>query len=120
MSAILFASVVSFVSFSGAVQDGETKIVVLNPRGIQPEIRRIPMAERQSTLDGKTVYVVDVNYPNTRPFVDELLKILQERHPLTTFTFRMKTGMYLEDDPVLWQAIRDDPNTAGAIVTIGH
>src|SRR5512137_708873 len=57
------------------------KIVVMNPRGIQPEIRKIPMATRPATLDGKTVYIVDTKYPNTKPFVNELFAALQAKYP---------------------------------------
>jgi hypothetical protein len=35
----------------------QEKVIVMNPRGIQPEIRKIPMAKRPSTLNGKTVYI---------------------------------------------------------------
>ena len=49
----------------------EAKITVMNPRGIQPLIQRIPMAAR-SSLDGKTVYIVDTKYPNTKAFVNKL------------------------------------------------
>ena len=45
-----------------APQTAEPKIVVFNPRGIQPDIRKIPMATRPATLDGKTVYIVDTKY----------------------------------------------------------
>jgi len=120
MAAILFASFVSFVSFSGwAVQDNEAKIVVMNPRGIQPEIRKIPMAERQSTLDGKTVYIVDTKYPNTKPFVNELQSSLQAKYPKTTWVIREKYGMYMDDDPALWKEAKEKAD-GGAIVLIGH
>ena len=120
MAAILIASFVSFISFSGwAVQDSEARIVVMNPRGIQPEIRKIPMAERQSTLDGRTVYIVDTKYPNTKPFVNELQSSLQAKYPKTTWVIREKFGMYMDDDPALWKETREKAD-GGAIVLVGH
>ena len=120
MAAILLASFVSFVSFSGwAVQDNEAKIVVMNPRGVQPEIRKIPMAQRQSTLDGKTVYIVDTKYPNTKPFVNELQSSLQGKYPKTTWVIRDKAGSYFDDDPNLWKEAKEKAD-GGAIVLIGH
>ena len=47
------------------------KITVYNPMGIKPPIRLIPMPERGS-IEGKTVYIVDTKYPNTKPFFNEL------------------------------------------------
>ena len=64
--------IASFAAAFAWAADQE-KIVVMNPRGIQPEIRKIPMATRPATLDGKTVYIVDTKYPNTKPFVESLL-----------------------------------------------
>ncbi len=99
-----------------AAEDG--KIVVMNPRGIMPEIRKIPMAIRPKTLDGKTVYVVDIKYPNTKPFVDELYAALKTKYPKTTWVLKEKAGGYMDDDPALWKEIKE--KASGAIVLIGH
>lgn len=114
MIAILIAS---FASFSGWAAD-EAKIVVMNPRGVQPEIRKIPMAPRQPTLDGKTVYIVDTKYAMTKPFVTELHAALQAKYPKTTWVLREKYGMYMDDDPNLWKEIKE--KAAGSIVLVGH
>jgi hypothetical protein len=97
---------------------GTEKIVVMNPRGIEPEIRKIPMAPRPATLDGKTVYIVDTKYPNTKPFVNELYSALKSKYPKTTWILRDKFGGYMDDDPKLWKEIKE--KGAGAIVLLGH
>jgi hypothetical protein len=94
------------------------KIVVMNPRGIQPEIRKIPMAKRSATLDGKTVYLVDTKYPNTKPFVEALLAAMQAKYPKTTWVVREKVGGYMDDDPNLWKETKE--KAAAAIVLLGH
>jgi len=99
-----------------AAEDG--LITVMNPRGIQPEIRKIPMAPRPATLDGKTVYIVDTKYPNTKPFVNELFSALKAKYPKTTWILKEKFGGYMDDDPKLWKEIKE--KAAGAIVLIGH
>ncbi len=43
------------------VEAGGTKLVAFNPKGTPPSIQLIPMAPRLSTLDGKTVYLVDMD-----------------------------------------------------------
>ena len=101
-----------------AVEEKQEKIVVMNPRGIQPDIRKIPMAARPATLDGKTVYIVDVKYPNTKPFADALLAGLQAKYPKTTWIWRPKAAGYMDDDANLWKEIKE--KDAAAIVMLGH
>jgi hypothetical protein len=111
---ILMAIFVS--SFGWTADDG--KIVVLNPRGIQPEIRKHPMAPRFDTLDGKTIYVVDTKYPNTKPYVEELFAALKAQYPKANWILRDKLGSYMDDDPNLWKEIKS--KGAGAVVLLGH
>ena len=112
--AILIAAFVLSIGWASA----QEKIVVMNPRGIQPEIRKIPMATRPATLDGKTVYIVDTKYPNTKPFVNELLAALKAKYPKTNWLVRDKVAGYMDDDPALWKEIKD--KGACAIVLVGH
>jgi len=114
LNAILIAA---FAASFGWTAD-DAKIVVMNPRGIQPEIRKIPMATRPATLDGRTVYIVDVKYPNTKPFVNELLAALKAKYPKTTWVLRDKAAGYMDDDAKLWAEIKS--KNAGAIVLMGH
>ncbi len=94
------------------------KITVLNPRGIQPPIRLIPMAPRLDTLEGKTIYVVDTKYPLTKPFVQEVFNVLRERYPKTNWVFRDKIGSYFDDDPDLWAEARE--KSSAVIMGVGH
>jgi hypothetical protein len=103
---------------SGYVTADEAKITVMNPRGIQPAIQRIPMAARTGGLDGKTVFIVDTKYPNTKPFVNTLRDNLAANYPKTTWVNKDKTGNYMEDDPALWTEIKEKAHAA--IVLIGH
>jgi len=96
----------------------EAKITVLNPRGIQPQIRRIPMAARPTTLDGKTIYLVDTRYPRTREFVEELFNMLKTKNPKTNWVLRDKFGGYVDDDPKLWAEIKEKGH--GMIMATGH
>ena len=115
-----FALAVAVLSvlISGSAPAQDAKITVMNPRGIQPEIRKIPMAPRQASLDGKTIYIVDTKYPNTKPFVTELTAALKAKYPRTTWELRDKAAGYMDDDPNLWKEIK--ATGAGAIVLLGH
>jgi len=105
-------------SFTVFAQTPNKKITVMNPRGIKPPIRQIPMADRTATLDGKTIYIVDTRFPRTREFVETLVETLAERYPKTDWVLKDKYGGYMDDDPKLWADIKE--NAHGAIVTVGH
>jgi hypothetical protein len=104
--------------FAGSAPAQDAKITVMNPRGIQPQIRRIPMAPRPATLDGKTIYIVDTRYPRTREFVEELFNVLKERYPKTTWVLKDKFGGYVDDDPKLWAEIKEKGH--GLVMATGH
>jgi len=114
---VLSALVIAVLS-AGFGWAQEAKITVLNPRGIQPQIRRIPMAIRPATLDGKTIYIVDTRYPRTREFVEELFNLLRIRYPKTNWVLRDKFGGYVDDDPKLWAEIKAKGH--GMIMATGH
>ena len=96
----------------------EAKITVLNPLGQPPVLKVLAMAPRLDTLDGKTIYVVDVKYPSTKPFMEELVKVLSDNYPKTKWVLREKRESYFEDDPDLWKEIKAKGN--GMLVAIGH
>jgi hypothetical protein len=110
--------VLFLILFPHSAPAQEAKLTVLNPRGIQPRIQRIPMAPRPATLDGKTIYIVDARYPRTREFMEELFKILKERYPKTRWVLRDKFGGYVDDDPKLWAEIKE--KGSGMIMGVGH
>ena len=101
---------------SSAIPAQEAKLTVLNPRGIQPPIRLISMAPRLDTLEGKTIYIVNVAFGDT--FLPETLKVLSQRYPKTNWIFKRKAGSYFDDDPKLWAEIKEKGH--GMIMGVGH
>ena len=115
VSAVMFVSALLTVPAMAAADE---KITVLNPRGIMPAIKQVPMAERADSLDGKTIYLVDIKFANTKPFFNALRDNLAAAYPRTTWIGVDKEGGYLQDDPKLWAEIKS--KAAGAIVLLGH
>jgi hypothetical protein len=76
------------------------------------------MALRLDSLDKKTIYIVDVRWPYTHQFAEEISNALSQRYPDTKFVIREKSGSYMEDDPKLWAEIQEQGN--GAILSVGH
>ena len=94
------------------------KITVLDPRGQAPLLRQTPMTSRLDSLEGKTVYLVHLNWPHTFQFTEELYNALSARFPRARFILKQKMGAYAQDDPALWSEIQEKGNAA--IVSVGH
>ena len=96
----------------------ESRIAAMNPRGTPPPIRLIAMAPRLDTLDGKTVYFVDVRYVGADVFLKEMMSWFSTNMPKVKLEFRQKAGPYAENDPQLWDEIRQKGDAV--IMAIGH
>jgi hypothetical protein len=103
---------------SGSSGSVEPLYTVLNPIGIAPAIERKPMAARPETLDGKTVYLVDVTFNGGDLFLQELQKWMVANLPEVKTVFRIKKGVYAADDPELWREIQAVDGLM--IMAIGH
>ena len=111
----VFLAVTLLMQFASAAE--EAKIAVLNPRGTPPPIRLVPMAPRLDTLVGKTIYVINIGFGDT--FLPEVQKVMAEKYPQTTWIFKRKGGRdYFDDDPKLWNEIKEKGN--GMIMGVGH
>jgi hypothetical protein len=103
---------------SGATASIEPLYTVLNPIGIAPAIERKPMAPRPESLDGKTVYLVDVTFNGGDLFLQEMQKWMAANMPEVKTIFRVKKGVYAADDPELWSEIQAVNGLM--IMAIGH
>ena len=104
--------------FSGLLHAQESKLTVLNPLGQPPPIEKIPMAPRIDNLEGKTIYIVDINFTDTHQLFTEMQKLLVEKYPKTKWEVRVKTGNYGDDDKNLWAEIKEKGHAM--IMGVGH
>jgi hypothetical protein len=96
----------------------EGLITVLNPRGKAPPIPLVPMAPRLDTLEGKTIYFVDVRFPGGNSFLREMMNWFAENKPGVKTVLVEKTGPYMDGDPKLWAEIKKKGDAM--IMAIGH
>lgn len=89
-----------------------------NPKAMPPSITLVPMAPRLSSLDGKTVYLVDTGFHGGGALLNQIQIWFQQNMPSVTTVFKRKAGPYAEDDPQLWTEIKAKGNAA--IMAIGH
>lgn len=109
LSTLLFA--VSIAAQSG----GQGRITVLNPAVSSKMARRMPLCPRLSTLDGKTLYLVDINWggPDAAYSVyEEMQAWFAKEIPSLKIVIKRKKGSYSQDDPELWKEIAKNGNAA--------
>ena len=90
-------------------------ITVMNPAIENKMVDRIPLSPRLDTLDGKTLYLVDINWggPDAAYSVFEEMKDwFAQNKPSVNVVIKRKQGMYTVDDPALWKEIAEKGNAA--------
>ncbi len=90
-------------------------ITVLNPAIENKMVDRIPLSPRLDTLEGKTIYLVDISWggPDAAYSVfEEIESWFAQNIPSTKIVIKRKAGMYTQDDPALWKEIAKNGNAA--------
>ena len=90
-----------------AAASSDDLISVLNPAITEKLAERVPLAPRLDTLEGKTLYVVDMNYEGfgRTPVLEEMQTWFAENMPSVKTILKLKSGNYISDDPALWKDI---------------
>jgi hypothetical protein len=104
-----------------ADKSGDPMITVLNPALSTSMVERIPLAPRTDTIEGKTIYLVDLQWggPEAAYSVFEEMKEWFSRNmPSVSVEIRRSIGGPFGDDPELRKEIIDR-NAAGVVVGIG-
>jgi hypothetical protein len=101
-------------------QAQEAKITVLNPLGKPAPTALIPLAPRLDTLEGKTVYLVDIGWgkPSGVRLLEQIRDWFSRNMPNVRTVIKEKAGGYSEDDPALWTEIKEKGNAM--IMAVGH
>jgi len=90
----------------------------MNPTGYPPKITQLGMAPRLDSLDGKTVYLVDVRFDDGDLLLQQMQAWFAEHMPTVKTVFVRKSGVYMEEDPELFQEIKGQGDAV--IMAIGH
>jgi len=95
-----------------------SKIRVMNPMGYPPEITQLGMASRPETLEGKTVYLVDCRFDDGDLLLGQMQNWFSEHMPSVKTVLKSKSGVYTEDDPELFQEIKEKGDAL--VLGVGH
>jgi len=96
-------------------QDSERLITVLNPAVANKMADRLPLSPRLDTLEGKTLYLVDIGWggPQAGASVYEEMKAwFAQNIPTLKIQVRRIRGGYETDDKELWKEIGQNANAA--------
>jgi len=99
----------------------ERLITVFNPAISSKMTERIPLAPRSDTLEGRTIYLVDLQWggPEAGYSVFEEMKDWFSRNmPSVNVEIRRASGGWMGDDPALRQEIISN-KAAGVVIGIG-
>jgi hypothetical protein len=93
------------------------KITVLSPLGTPPAVTVKAMAEPLSTLDGKTIYLVNTGFVGTERLMEEFTKWFQANYPKANIVNKRNQGMD-QPTPALWAEMKEKAD--GVIIALGH
>ena len=107
-AAVLIFACTATVETEGIASASENSLItVLNPAVTEKLAERVPLAPRLTTLEGKTLYLVDMNYEGMEgtPVMKEMQAWFVKNMPGVKTVLRLKSGSYVSDDPALWKEI---------------
>jgi hypothetical protein len=122
MAAFFLGLIISSPVLTGQAQAAapcDEKITVLTPLGTPPNITLKKMAPRLTTLEGKTIYVVDDGFVGGDNLLYEMIDWFKANYPKTNVIYKRKGGMGFEaEDPALWAEMKEKADAI--IIGLGH
>ncbi len=100
--------------------DSGRLITILNPAVASKMAERLPLAPRLNTLEGKTIYMIDINWGGPEAALsifEEMQAWFARNMPGVKTIIKMKRGGYEADDSALWKEIKDNKGD-GAILGV--
>jgi hypothetical protein len=78
------------------------------PRDTVEHLGSLKMAERLDTLEGKTVYLVNVQFAGARELLEEVRDWFSKNRPDIKTVLRDKKLGWATDEPELWKEIKEN------------
>ena len=97
-------------------------MTVLNPAVASKMAERLPLAPRLNALEGKTIYMIDINWGGPEAALsvfEEMQSWFGQNMPGVKTIIKMKRGGYETDDPALWKEISEKKGDAAILGVSG-
>ena len=105
VAVLILSGITPAQSTRDAAASKDKLTAVLNPAVTEKLAARVPLAPRLDTLEGKTIYIVDMNYEGMigTPVLEEMKAWFANNVPSAKIILKLKSGSYISDDPALWK-----------------
>jgi hypothetical protein len=70
-------------------------------------VEPLPLAPRLDTIDGKTVYLIDVGFGGGWEFLEEAMGWFSRNLPGVKTVLQHKKGIMFVDEPEMWAELRE-------------
>jgi hypothetical protein len=107
--------IVLLIAVCSTAYSSEKKLRVLNPTPPNRMVDRVPLIPRLDTLEGKTIFLVDIGWggPQAAPSIYKEIKAWFARNmPSVKVEVRSIKGSYMQDQPELWKEIKEKGDAA--------
>ena len=94
------------------------QMLVHNPVGYPPKVAGKALAPRLDTLNGRTVYLVDCRFDDSKILLAQVQAWFAERMPAVRTVYRPISSVYTKDDPATWKEVQEHGHAA--IIGVGH
>ena len=118
LTVLTLSAILITPALCNAAASKDKLITVMNPAVTEKPAQRVSLAPRLDTLEGKTIYLVDMNYEGIggTPVMGEMQAWLDKNMPGVKTILKIKKGNYITDDPALWKEI--EKNGDGVIMGV--
>jgi len=110
VTVLIVSGILMMSSVCNAAASKDKLITVLNPAIREKLAKRVSIAPRLDALEGKTIYLVDMNYEGIggTPVMGEMQAWFEKNMPNVKTILKIKRGNYVADDPALWKEIKEN------------
>lgn len=114
VAVLILTGIAAIFSACKSVASQDELITVLNPAVTEKLAERVPLVPRLDTMEGKTIYLVDMNYEGIlgTPVMGEMQRWFARNMPGVKTVLKLKSGSYISDDPALWKEIAENGGDA--------
>lgn len=108
VTVLILSGILIMPTLCNAADSQGRLITVMNPAVAEYPARHVPLAPRLDSLEGKTIYLVDMNYEGIggTPVMGEMQAWFEKNRPGVKTVLKLKKGNYISDDPALWKEIK--------------